>query len=177
MWYVLASFLLLADGPELSECHERVEPTEQLWRAVRLVARDLQLVSPSETWDGYSFPGCVAYCRLLRQQLRGAPSVAEAEFLPDRPTALAQRQAAWDCRDVLALRLALRPWDHDLREALSESRRLCVVWECIALAADGGQRWADRRERLQWLRDLLGPEAYYAQRWPAAVPWWRFRPE
>jgi hypothetical protein len=103
------------------------------------------------------------------------PPLCDLHRLPPAPVAKDAIAFNRRCHRVLAARaeteLHREQW---WTEVLSETDQLYYVWDALADAHNESQSVSFRRQSLGRLRELIGPEAYYAGRLPPSVPVWRF---
>lgn len=174
---LLATALLTAE-PDLPD------PGPEVFAAVsgplQALALEWEILDPRETKYVLVRPDdFAADLNLLRRRFRDlslAPPANDALRFPERSVVnelLAFNRAY---RQHLDLRLPFESarWEQ-LREVVQETDHLYLVWDTIRDARCDYYYVTVRRQALQKLRDLLGPEAYYSGRMPPYVPLWRFQ--
>lgn len=138
---------------------------------LRDLAELLELWPPGEHWNGYRTE--LPWVQRWQRRAYNAPRLADVHRLPPAATA----------RAYVEMNEAYRSWHKAQPEyrqddmALEAAAWQHTFWTLAVEAANESDRcWASRRVKLAELRELLGWENYYAGRWPAFVPHWRFRP-
>jgi len=114
--------------------------------------------------------------RHRRQDLQNAPPVEDALRFPDRVVInelLSFNQAYRQCIDMR--QPVERSHGGELRAALQDTNRLYRIWDTLRDARCDYYYVTVRRQALQRLRDLIGPEAYYCGELPPSVPLWQFQ--
>jgi DNA-directed RNA polymerase specialized sigma24 family protein len=131
------------------------------------------LLSQPEQCNG----GWLSKCRWARRHYWAcleAPSVYDMAVLP--PRAAVQEQQRFSCgyREFLNKEWAICPWHRAaVEEALGDLDAIDKAWAIMEEIYRA--TWsATQREALKKLRNIVGPEAYYAGAWPPPVPLWRF---
>jgi hypothetical protein len=78
-------------------------------------------------------------------------------------------------REQMEARRAFQRHRYDeITRALEEAAQLARAWDQVWIARCEGCSDRRRRLALKGLRELIGPEDYYAGRMPPPVPLWRF---
>lgn len=160
------------------------EPVPLDWEAVSAaVVREAvrrELMDPREaTWlfrFRESWTSELEIIRARRLELEGAPLAADAVRFPDRGTAndLIRFNRAY--KTHLEARLHYEQDRADvIREAMGETEQLYRAWDAVRDARCDFYYLTVRRQALKRLRDLVGPDAYYAGEMPPHAPTWRFR--
>lgn len=113
--------------------------------------------------------------RARYRELADAPLLMDAARFPSQEF----------CREMVASNRAYARWLADRKrlfprqawidEALLQLEERYRVWDAAADAATDYFYLTVRRERLKLLRELLGPEMYYAGLLPGPVPAWSLR--
>lgn len=118
--------------------------------------------------------------RLLQrryEELHDAPPLSDADRLPPRSVSTDRIAFNRAYRSHLDGRRSLEPHRLQmLEEAIAQTDALCRVHDAARDARCEYFYCTPRRAALKRLRDQLGPEAYYAGRWPPHVPVHLFRP-
>ena len=122
----------------------------------------------NEQWPLRYF-GELRWCRQSWIVLRNTPPSSDRFLFPDYESA----KQTYQFIEQFSLEMDRRWWDfpedrprlRDLSEAMGERRR---VWGAIYEMHRGSV--SDRRTRLAYLRDTLGPSAYYSGQLPSPVP-------
>jgi len=177
--YLLAVALLTApvEAPEPS-----LSPEAQaaLRPALQELAAQWEILDPREVRYVLSRPeDFVADLKLLRrryEELRDAPPLNDGLRFPERSFVSDQLAFNRAYRQHLDNRLAVEPvrwWD--LHEAIQETDRLYQVWDAVRDARCDYYYVTVRRQALKRLRDMIGPQAYFAGTLPPHVPVWRFQ--
>jgi hypothetical protein len=176
--YALAAALLTAP-PDSITLTDTVTIHGELAPAMRHLAVAWQILDPRENRYVLSQPqDLTADLKLLQgryRELRDAPLLEECRRFPER--ALVNEMMAFNraYRSDLVSRLALDSIHEDeLRAALAETDHLYRVWDAVRDARCDYYYITVRRQALQQLRDLIGPQAYYSGDLPPYVPLWRF---
>lgn len=142
------------------------------WQALKALSLTAELVGPHENWVP-DFRSEVRYVRHHARALMDAPPLADAALLPPL-------EYTADAARIAEQHLARLEWHQFstphrsdwFAAAITEVRGRACVWESIRAASMTGHAWAHRRTALARVREVMGPEAYYAGRWPAPVPLW-----
>ncbi len=169
--HTLAVLVLLYSPAEIPVAPQQ---SPEMWAALMEVSLALQIVSPAETWAA-DFASETRYVRHYMRLLADAPPLADADLLPSRECVLdcrrfSEQYAAHLAEQQLGCpRLAARQV-----QVLADAHALRHFWDRAAVATDSGRSWACRRQALTEMRGVIGAEAWYAGRWPAAAPVWGF---
>lgn len=110
------------------------------------------------------------------QELGEAPPVDDSRRFPERTAVnelLTVNRAFRQHIDARQPGEPSRWWE--LRSALQETDTLYQVWDTVRDARCEYYYVTVRRQALQRLRELLGPDNYYAGALPPHVPMWRFQ--
>ncbi len=110
------------------------------------------------------------------QELNDAPPLSDSHRFPDRTAInelLAVNRTFRQNIDVRQPGEPSRWWE--LHSVLQETDNLYHVWDTVRDARCEYYYVTVRRQALQRLRDLLGPQAYYQGNLPPHVPMWRFQ--
>jgi hypothetical protein len=176
--YVLAAALLTAPPdtmtfPDAAGVHQELAP------ALQELAVHWEILDPRENRyvlaQPQDFPADLKLLQGRFRELRSAPRLEECSRFPER--SLVNEMMAFNraYRSDLVARLALDTIHEDeLRAALAETDHLYRIWDAIRDARCDYYYITVRRQALQQLRDLIGPEAYYSGNLPPHVPLWRF---
>ncbi len=114
--------------------------------------------------------------RRRHDELRYAPPLHDGERFPNRAAINEMLSFNRAYRERVELRLPLDlPQRAELRETVQETDRLYKVWDTVRDAQVGYYYVTVRRQALAKLREMVGPEAYFAGTLPPCVPAWRFR--
>lgn len=141
----------------------------------------LELMDPRETkylfiYRAIESQSDLATIRTRWQELKDAPPVADAARFPHRQLVRAWLNFNRAFRAHIEARQEMEPLSQwTLREAVIDCNRLYDFWDTVADASTPHYYLTVRRRCLLKLRDLLGPEAYYAGVLPEIVPMWATR--
>lgn len=158
-------------------------PTPEQWPLVQFsvqkLATDWQILDGREKHyilaKREEFNIDINLLRRRYQDLRDAPSIEEANRLPDRKTASEMIKFNRTFRQYLVDRQILeRDRDAFYQIVLFETDKLYRVWDCVRDAQCDFYYITVRRQALQKLRCLLGEQAYLYGELPPNVPIWRF---
>jgi hypothetical protein len=174
----LFAFALLVSPPGSLELAEPARLHRPLAPSLRAMALHLELLDAREV--GYLLAKQEEFADNLKvlqerfQELGDAPALAECKRFPARELAgdlLAFNRAY---RDSLANRLSLDAVHaEELRAALAETDQLYRIWDTVRDARCEYYYVTYRRQALQQLRQLVGPQAFYSGQLPPHVPLWR----
>jgi hypothetical protein len=146
---------------------------------VRLLALDWQLLDSRELSyllaDPHEFAKDLKTLQERRRELRNAPLLEECARFP--PPRLIEQLIAVNRGFHVELddRLALdRIHAEELRAALDDTEQLFRIWDTLRDAVSNHYCVNYRRQALDRLRDLLGPQAFYRGDMPPSLPIWRF---
>jgi hypothetical protein len=170
MWDLLTALLILS--PVVPAVPHHVP--SGLWQSLKRMALRMEVVGPDERWiDDYRSE--LNYVRRHARDLSGAPPLGDACSLPPAAVSRESRCFNLNYQRNLELRrnLALHRQE-ELDESLQEAKHLASIWALVDTAACSSQSWVCRRLALMRLREMLGPEAYYAGAIPPCAPFWRF---
>jgi hypothetical protein len=174
----LIAFALLASPPDVLELPEAPKLHPPLAPALRAMALHWELLDPREV--GYvlaqadDFAGDLKLLQGRFQELAAAPALAECKRLPSREMAGDLLAFNRTYRDSLTNRLALDMVHADeLRAALTETDQLYRIWDMVRDARCEYYYITYRRQALQQLLELVGPQAFYSGQLPPHVPMWR----
>lgn len=115
--------------------------------------------------------GDLAMLRSRIDAFAAAPGLSECQRFPERKviTDLLALNRAY--RNALNVRLALDSVHaEELREAICETDQLYQVWDTLRDACCDYYYVTVRRDAMQLLRELLGPEAFYSGWLPSHIP-------
>jgi hypothetical protein len=147
---------------------------EPLWKELKAVSSQLQLVAEHEMWSD-NFAGEVRYAHRVALLLHNAPPIEDCRWLPSLAEVCASQQMNHSFQKYLAEQWALQPEKRGfLRPIVLETRRLDSVLQQMRVARYEGNVMSCRRQALAGLRDLVGPAAYAGHAWPPPVPLWRY---
>jgi hypothetical protein len=114
--------------------------------------------------------------RKRHRDLKGAPLIAEGEWLPSRELALQAKGFNYQFSENVQKR---QQWETDrvdlYNAVLNETKHLYRVWDAVTDARCESFYITTRRNALRNLRNLIGPEAFAANKLPPYVPTWRYR--
>jgi len=150
---------------------------EALRPSLLTLAMDAEVVDPREKGFvlGNDLAGDLAMLQGRYQEMVRAPLVGEGQRFPDRKLInefLALNRAY---RNQLTARLAIDlVYSEELRTAIAETDQLYQIWDTVRDARCEYYYVTVRRQALQLLRDLVGPEAFYSGQMPPHVPVWHF---
>ena len=175
--YVLAVALLAtpeaAELPGTGAEYVTVRPTMQA------VATSWEILDPREVRYVLAreedFQADLKLLRRRYQDLADAPPLADCLRFPDR--ALINELLSFNraYRQHLDSRQALDAGSRwELQEALQETDRLYQIWDSVRDARCDYYYVTVRRQALKQLREVVGPQDYYAGNLPPHVPVWRF---
>jgi hypothetical protein len=170
MWDVVTALLILSPIPPQVPHHVPAA----MWQSLKRIAVRMEVVGPQERWiDDYRSE--LNYVRRHTRELLEAPPLADAWSLPVSAVSREGRCFNLNYQRNLELRrnLALHRQE-ELDEALQEAKHLASIWALVDTATCPSQSWVCRRVALMRLREMLGPEAYYAGDIPPFAPLWRF---
>jgi len=176
---ILATALLSAppDTPEPTPTADEWQATQA---ALHAVAIRWEILDPREARYVLArpedFQNDLNLLRRRYKELSDAPLLADNQRFPDRGAV----------NEMLAFNRAYRrhldgrqPMETDratpLQAALRETDKLYQVWDSVRDARCDFYYVTVRRQALKKLRDLLGPDDYYAGKLPPYVPLWRFQ--
>jgi hypothetical protein len=176
--YVLAAALLTAP-PDSLEFTDAAAVHEALAPALQRVAVDWEILDPRENKYVLSqpqdFPADLKLLQGRYRELVNAPCLEECVRFPERALVNDMMSFNRAYRNDLATRLTLDTvHEEELRAALTETDHLYRIWDAVRDARCDYYYITVRRQALQQLRELIGPEAYYSGRLPPHVPVWRF---
>jgi hypothetical protein len=179
-WSFALAAALLTTPPEVPD----PPPDAQDWPAVQEAIQSLAVeweildqrevryvMARAEDWEND-----IALLRRRYQELKNAPKLGDSQRFPDRNVV----------RDLLAFNRAYRRHldsrqsleqdrCHGLRAALKETDYLYQVWDSVSDARCEYYYITVRRQALQRLRTMIGPDAYNSATLPPYVPLWRFQ--
>lgn len=172
---VIAVALLLSPAPaeETASNPTLAAWGEALHPSLLALSIDAEILDPRE--KGFvlaiDVAGDLAMLRRRACDLASAPQLEEAERLPDRKY-VQDLMATNRCfRNHLSARLEIDLiYADDLRDAVVETDQLYDVWDTVRDARCEYYYVTVRRQALQLLRELIGPEAYYSGQLPPHVP-------
>ncbi|MBY0524650.1 MAG: hypothetical protein K2R98_14700 [Gemmataceae bacterium] len=149
--------------------------SEPLRATLRALALQAELLDPREVSYVLArpegFADDVALLRQRWQELNDAPSVYDADRLPDR-SACADRLKL-NCEYQRHLERQINT--EQVREALAETIKLYHLWDAARDARCEYYYVTVRRQALKQIREQLGEDAYYAGQLPDPVPLHRFQ--
>jgi len=174
--FVLAAVLLTApkDIP--------LPPNQAGWVEVMrpsmiAMAVDAEILDPRErafllTQD---ILGDLTMLQTRNEELAGAPLLGECARFAERKLVNDFLAVNRSYRNDLHARLAIDLVNmEELRTAILETDRLYQVWDTVRDARCDYYYVTVRRQALQLLRDLIGPQAFYSGEMPPNVPVWHF---
>lgn len=167
VWKCLAAILLCGD-PEMPAGNI----PEPLQAAIKEVAVEWEIMDQRETLTGEWLP----WLRARRAGLASAPTLSDVDRLPSRESIAARLGFNRELRDQLDVQrfCAVRRGD-EYRAVIREVDQLYEAWSTMSSARTEHYYVSARRYALAWLRDEIGPAAYYSGDWPPWVPTWRFQ--
>lgn len=119
--------------------------------------------------------GDIAMLQGRSEELAGAPLLGESGRFPERKLVNDFLAVNRSYRNDLSARLAIDLVNmEELRTAIVETDRLYQAWDTVRDARCDYYYVTVRRQALQLLRDLIGPEAFYSGHMPPNVPVWHF---
>lgn len=172
-WEIIG-ILLITSPHEISVPFMPSQALDGLKRA----AVTLDLVDDGNLQNTQWTTNYVTELRWLRKALvvsYGSPTLDDLNRFPDHVTC----QEYVDFHDAWRVHLnmwaALRTMNQDWADVIIEDGRLCrEAWSDLKTAHISSLWKWERRVALGRLRDLIGPDAYYASMMPPPVPIWRF---
>jgi hypothetical protein len=176
--YAMAAALLTA-SPDSITLQDTASAHRELAPVLQHLAVAWEILDTRENRYVLSQPqDLAADLKLLQgryRELQSAPRLEECSRFPER--ALVNEMMAFNraYRGDLVNRLALDTIHEDeLRAALAETDHLYRIWDAVRDARCDYYYITVRRQALQQLRELIGPQAYYSGNLPPYVPLWRF---
>lgn len=177
-WLLAAA--LLTGEPDTTVAPPGQEQFATLRLALQQMAVDWEILDPRELRYVLVRPeDYQADLNLLRRRLNDladAPPLTDSVRFPDRTAIndlLAFNRAYRQNIDGRRPLVLSRWWE--LHAALEETDHLYHIWDTARDARCDYYYVTVRRHALKKLRDLIGPEAYYAGQMPPYVPTWRFQ--
>lgn len=142
------------------------------FQALKDTAHLLDLWARPGHW-GSDYASEVRWTQTAFRACHDAPHVGDVHRLP--PLELIEARIAFsEAHECFLLDLSWqRFYDRERIDArMAETRRLRHAWELMRTARGINETWdlRRRREALKALREYVGPEAYFAGRWPEWVP-------
>lgn len=177
-WLLAAA--LLTGSPEAPEPPQAQDLFPTLHASMQHLAVEWEILDPRELRyvlvRPEDFKADLSLLRRRYQDLTDAPPLIDSQRFPDRVTIndyLAFNRAYRQHMDVRQPAELYRWWE--VRSALQETDHLYQVWDTARDARCDYYYVTVRRQALKKLRDLIGPEAYYAGQMPPYVPTWRLQ--
>ena len=145
---------------------------QQNWPVLKFFARHHELWA---SWRGWgSWPNEVEWCRYQYAELKDAPRLAEIPDVPDRARFQWAQEASRATIAGFDVRLALQPWNLDLRAARGEAEWLSCFWQDAETATCRTGLWHVRRAAAKRAVGRIGRERFLAGDWPPPAPLWFF---
>jgi len=147
-----------------------------MWDALKGIARDLELVGPTEKWRK-DFRQELQWVRWQWREMADAPSLVECHWLPPYESVTPWLEFNRAYRRSLEAKLpwviSTSPRFQELVEAIQETEELYIIWSTVQQVQAPYANYVCRRSALRRLRDLLG-HSYELTDLPPPVPLWRF---
>lgn len=143
--------------------------------SIKDVSHMLDLYPRDGVWGAFNTE--FRFCWNTWRQVYDAPPLADRLRFPPPEVCeynydLAQRHLEWLNDQKLLYSHRTGQYDQWTADAVI----LCDVWDKLRRSQWGGVSAAPGcRVKMAELRDLIGPEAYYAADWPPPVPHWYFQ--
>lgn len=163
---------VLTAPPTDTECDCPCRPS-----TMNTVALCLELRDPAENLCVFNcrdeYPRCIRIARNRYAEIFDAPPASDAKRFPDRDWLGERRRENREYHSWLEDHYALTHEDW-LLAAMCECDKLYEIYGTARDCKSGYYIVTVRRQYLKVLRDLIGPEMYYAGRLPPHLPIWRF---
>jgi hypothetical protein len=132
------------------------------WTALKQASEALELEPAKGRWID-NWHSEVGWVRKYYRELGDAPPLSDALFLPPREEAL-HLLAFYLSEQLYYQHLGrIRLHRHEEIQAILEDLRGdAQIWALVESATNAHNAWVCRRQALKQLRELLGPENYYA---------------
>lgn len=145
---------------------------------LQAVAIQLEVLDPREAKWYFSvstcFTGDLSEIQRRFIDTRDAPTILDTMRLPDEEYCRQMMECNRKYRNWLEQRALLFPREAWIGEALEQCAELWIVWD-TARDAQMDYYIYTRRRALKLLREIIGPQMYYAGCLPSPVPVWSLR--
>jgi hypothetical protein len=179
-WSYALAAALLTTPPEVPDPPPDAEDWPAIQEALQSLSVEWEILDPREVRyvmaRSEDWANDIALLRRRYQELKDAPKMCDAQRFPDRNTVNDLLAFNRSYRRHLDSRQALeQDRGHNLRTALKETDYLYQVWDSVRDARCEYYYITVRRQALNRLRQMVGPEAYNTADLPPYVPLWRFQ--